>query len=194
MSVPVGASPTLARPRSASPAGGALCRRGERVELRGALRGRRAGRRPCNLPRPALDTARRRCHHGRCGGPATSRACSPCSSRWRFSHSWRPSACGASATCGQAGPVSHCWRRQASHCWRSAPCLPGAAAPARCRATPSAWWRHRCGGTRCGKTVQIFQGSQAHGRLRWPAVAQPVEKALQVLEVCPAHCSLPCSL
>ena len=34
------------------------------------------------------------------------------------------------------------------------------------------------------KTVQIVQGSQALGRLRSQAVAQPVEEALQVLEGC----------
>ena len=45
---------------------------------------------------------------------------------------------------------------------------------------------HRCRGIR--KTVQIFQGSQAFGRLRWRAVAQPVEEALQLLAGC--HASL----
>ena len=57
---------------------------------------------------------------------------------------------------------------------------------------------HRCGHTlaiafhycrEINKTVQIVQGSQALGRLRWPVVAQPVEEALQVLEGC--HGSAP---
>ena len=40
---------------------------------------------------------------------------------------------------------------------------------------------HRCRGIR--KTVQIFQGSQALGKLRWPAVARQVEETRQVLEI-----------